>query len=71
MLEVIQIPLLSDNYSYIIIDTNTKTTGCIDPSVAKDVVNILKKKGIELDFILNTHHHHDHVGGNQRTQRNI
>ena len=65
MLEIIQIPLLSDNYSYIITDTNTKTTGCIDPSVAKDVVNILKKQGIGLDFILNTHHHHDHVGGNK------
>ena len=51
MIEIIQIPLLSDNYSYIIIDTNTKTTGCIDPSVAKDVVNVLQNRGIYLNFI--------------------
>ncbi len=65
MIEIIQIPLLSDNYSYVIIDKNTKITGCIDPSVSKDIVKVLKNKGIDLDFVLNTHHHQDHVGGNQ------
>ena len=65
MIEIIQIPLLSDNYSYIIIDKNTNITGCIDPSVAKDIVNVLQNRGVDLNFILNTHHHQDHVGGNQ------
>ena len=65
MIEIIQIPLLSDNYSYIIRDKKTNITGCIDPSVAKDIVNLLQNKGIDLNFILNTHHHQDHVGGNQ------
>ena len=65
MIEIIQIPLLSDNYSYIIRDKNTNITGCIDPSVAKDIVNVLQNRGMDLNFILNTHHHHDHVGGNQ------
>ena len=65
MIEIIQIPLLSDNYSYIIIDKNTNITGCIDPSVAKDIVNVLQNRGMDLNFILNTHHHQDHVGGNQ------
>ena len=64
MIEIIQIPLLSDNYSYIIIDKNTNITGCIDPSVAKDIVNVLQNRGMDLNFILNTHHHQDHVGGN-------
>ena len=64
MIEIIQIPLLSDNYSYIIRDKNTNITGCIDPSVAKDVANVLQNRGIDLNFILNTHHHQDHVGGN-------
>ena len=44
VIEIIQIPLLSDNYSYIIIDKNTKITACIDPSVAKDIVNVLQKE---------------------------
>ena len=65
MIEIIQIPLLSDNYSYIIVDTDTNITGCIDPSVAKDIVNVLQNRGMDLNFILNTHHHQDHVGGNQ------
>ena len=65
MIEIIQIPLLSDNYSYIIRDKNTNITGCVDPSVAKDVANVLQNRGIDLNFILNTHHHQDHVGGNQ------
>ena len=65
MIETIQIPLLSDNYSYIIRDKNTNITACIDPSVAKDIVNVLQNRGIDLNFILNTHHHQDHVGGNQ------
>ena len=64
MIETIQIPLLSDNYSYIIRDKNTNITCCIDPSVAKDIVNVLQNRGIDLNFILNTHHHQDHVGGN-------
>jgi len=65
VIETIQIPLLSDNYSYIIRDKNTNITGCIDPPVAKDIVNVLQNRGIDLNFILNTHHHQDHVGGNQ------
>jgi len=64
VIEIIQIQLLSDNYSYIIRDKNTNITGCIDPSVAKDIVNVLQNRGIDLNFILNTHHHQDHVGGN-------
>ena len=64
MIEIIQIQLLSDNYSYIIRDKNTNITCCIDPSVAKDIVNVLQNRGIDLNFILNTHHHQDHVGGN-------
>ena len=64
MLDVIQVPLLSDNYSYIINDTASNLTGCIDPSVSDDVMKVLKRKELKLDFIINTHHHHDHVGGN-------
>ena len=64
MIDIIQIPLLSDNYSYIIIDKKTKITACVDPSEVEGIENILKEKKTKLDFILNTHHHNDHVGGN-------
>ncbi len=63
-MEVTPILCLSDNYAYIIYDKNTKKVGVVDPSEATPVINFLKKKQLKLDFILNTHHHFDHVGGN-------
>ena len=59
------IPCLQDNYAYIIIDEANKTACVIDPSESEPVINFLEKNNIELKFILNTHHHYDHVGGNQ------
>ncbi len=64
MIKIIQISSLSDNYSHIILDKNAKITACVDPSVSEDVVKVLEKNDLRLDFILNTHHHHDHTGGN-------
>ena len=57
------IPCLSDNYSYVIHEKETGTTSIVDPSefeACDKVINKYKK----LDFILNTHHHADHVGAN-------
>ena len=58
------IPCLTDNYSYIIIDESNKKTCVIDPSEAEPVINYLEKNNLKLNWILNTHHHYDHVGGN-------
>ncbi len=57
------IPCLSDNYSYVIHEKETNTVSIVDPAefeACDKVVNKYKK----LDFILNTHHHADHVGAN-------
>ena len=59
------IPCLKDNYSYLLIDDINNTSCVIDPSEATPVAEILDKNNIKLDFILNTHHHYDHVGGNK------
>ncbi len=64
MVNVVQIPLLIDNYSYIISDDSFKVTACIDPGNSDEVLRYLEKNNLRLDYILNTHHHHDHVGGN-------
>ncbi len=58
------IKCLKDNYSYLIIDENSKTACVVDPSEAKPIINIIEQKKIYLKYILNTHHHYDHVGGN-------
>ena len=57
------ISCLSDNYSYLIHDEESNTVAIIDPSEFKPCDKIIKKYN-KLDFILNTHHHADHVNGN-------
>jgi len=63
------IPCLQDNYAYIILDEVNNTACVIDPSESKPIINFLEKNNIELKFILNTHHHYDHVGGNQELKQ--
>jgi hydroxyacylglutathione hydrolase len=58
------IPCLQDNYSYLIIDEINNIACVVDPSEAEPIIRYLKNTEIKLKFILNTHHHYDHVGGN-------
>ena len=64
MLDVSIIKCLSDNYSYLIRDKKTNLVGVVDPSEFNAVDSKISKTYKKLDFILNTHHHDDHVGGN-------
>ena len=57
------IPCLSDNYSYLIHEKKLNTVSIVDPSEFKTCDEVIKKYK-KLDFILNTHHHADHVGAN-------
>jgi hydroxyacylglutathione hydrolase len=59
------ISCLQDNYSYLIIDKINNTACIVDPSEAKPIINFIEKENINLKYILNTHHHFDHVGGNK------
>jgi len=63
------IPCLQDNYSYLVIDEVNKIACVIDPSEADPIIKYLDNNKIELKFILNTHHHYDHVGGNQNLKK--
>ena len=56
---------LKDNYSYLIIDETNNNACVVDPSEADPVINFLEKNNINLKYILNTHHHFDHIGGNE------
>ena len=58
------IPCLQDNYSYLIIDEENNIACVVDPSEAAPIIEYLENTKIKLKFILNTHHHYDHVGGN-------
>ena len=59
------VPCLKDNYSYLIIDDSNNSACVVDPSESKPILNFLNNKNIKLKYILNTHHHFDHVGGNK------
>jgi len=69
MLDITIIPCLQDNYSYIIQDSSTDIVGVVDPSEFNPIDNFIKKKFNKIDFILNTHHHFDHTGGNLKLKK--
>jgi hydroxyacylglutathione hydrolase len=63
-MEITLIPLLTDNYGYLLHDAASKQTAVVDPSEAAPVLAVAKTRGLKIDFVLNTHHHPDHSGGN-------
>ena len=63
-MQITPIPCLTDNYAYVINDENSKVVGVVDPSEAQPIIKFLKKQNLKLNYILNTHHHFDHIGGN-------
>ena len=63
------IPCLQDNYSYVLIDETNYSACVVDPSESKPIINFLENKNIKLKYILNTHHHYDHIGGNSELKK--
>ncbi|MCF6291937.1 MAG: hydroxyacylglutathione hydrolase [Robiginitomaculum sp.] len=64
MIEVVQLPCLSDNYGFLVHDPKTKTTISIDSPDAAVINKALEDRNWSLSAIWNTHHHFDHAGGN-------
>ncbi len=60
------VPVLNDNYVYLIHNKQKNLTAVIDPGDPGPVINKLNEKNWKLDEILNTHHHGDHIGGNEK-----
>ena len=64
MLEVVAVPVLTDNYVWLVHNGATGETAAVDPSVAEPVLDAVAAKGRSLTQVLNTHWHPDHTGGN-------
>lgn len=64
MLEVVRIPVLSDNYVWLIHDPASGDTVVVDPAVADPVLDAAAERGWHIGQIWNTHWHPDHTGGN-------
>ncbi|XP_075895931.1 putative hydrolase PNKD [Nelusetta ayraudi] len=64
-IKIIPIPMLYDNYSYLVVDTATSVAVVVDPADPEKVQAALTAEGATLEAILCTHKHWDHSGGNK------
>ena len=63
-LQIYMFPCLQDNYCYLVRDSESGDTGVIDTPEVGAIERALIETGWTLNYILNTHHHFDHAGGN-------
>src|SRR4051812_31886017 len=64
-MRVVAIPCLKDNYAYLVVCERTGEAAVVDPSEAPPVLEAVTREKVKLVSIWNTHHHFDHVGGNE------
>jgi len=64
-LDIVRIPVLNDNYVWLMREPQSGAVGVVDPAVAGPVLAEAARRRWKITHILNTHHHGDHVGGNR------
>jgi hydroxyacylglutathione hydrolase len=57
------VPILKDNYAWLLRDSDTGATAIVDPADAQPIIEALEVAGGRLDLIMLTHHHDDHIAG--------
>ncbi|CAH1788709.1 unnamed protein product [Owenia fusiformis] len=68
-LRIIPIPIIMDNYCYLIVDDRTQTGILVDPADPDLILPVLKKESVNIVAVLCTHKHWDHSGGNSTFKR--
>ncbi|XP_065780031.1 hydroxyacylglutathione hydrolase-like protein isoform X4 [Muntiacus reevesi] len=63
------IPVLEDNYMYLVIEERTREAVAVDVAVPKRLLEIVGREGVSLTTVLTTHHHWDHARGNAELVR--
>ena len=67
-LEIVRVPVLSDNYAWLVHDPVSGETVVVDPGEAEPVLAAARERGWTIDQVWTTHWHPDHVGGNAAIQ---
>ena len=57
------IPMLTDNYSWLLRELSTGKVAIVDPAAAEPAIAAIEAAGGRLDYIFLTHHHGDHIDG--------
>lgn len=63
-LEIVRVPVLSDNYSWLVHDPDSGETMVVDPGEAQALLDAAAARSWTIGQVWNTHWHPDHVGGN-------
>jgi hydroxyacylglutathione hydrolase len=63
-LEIVAVPVLADNYAWLIYDPKTEDAAVVDPGEAAPVLAAAKERGWHISQVWTTHWHPDHTGGN-------
>lgn len=64
-MRIVTVPCRSDNYAYLLICEQTQRAAVVDPSEEAPVLAAIEAEGVTVQAVWNTHHHYDHVGGNE------
>ena len=63
-LEIVRVPVLDDNYAWLVYDSETQDAAAVDPGEAAPVLAEAKRRGWHVSQVWTTHWHPDHTGGN-------
>ena len=69
--DVVIVPVLSDNYAYLICDRASGTAAAVDPAEADKVIAAAETAGVRIAQVLTTHKHYDHSGGNKALKQAV
>ena len=69
-MRVVPVPCLKDNYAYLVAGSGGDAV-IVDASEAAPVRDVLRREGLRARAIWSTHHHFDHVGGNEELAREL
>eukprot|EP00011_Vannellida_sp_DIVA3-517-6-12_P006302 CAMPEP_0114609078 /NCGR_PEP_ID=MMETSP0168-20121206/2905_1 /TAXON_ID=95228 ORGANISM="Vannella sp., Strain DIVA3 517/6/12" /NCGR_SAMPLE_ID=MMETSP0168 /ASSEMBLY_ACC=CAM_ASM_000044 /LENGTH=253 /DNA_ID=CAMNT_0001819989 /DNA_START=107 /DNA_END=864 /DNA_ORIENTATION=- len=63
-MRIVQVPVLDDNYAYLLIDEESGEAAAVDPAVPSPLLSAAERENVKITTVLTTHHHWDHAQGN-------